>query len=691
MSTALPIPQEDLARFGLLKYAVREEIRAWLAALEEFEAAADKAAAVATLSLRYAGRIKISKGTLYRKRKAYLERGWDGLVNKAKIRTVRNPLPAAFVSFWQGLCMDSQRKVSAAYRSLFNDHLLAGRVIPGYGDWRRIWGAEHPDWTAPEVCPYRAYDNVPEGWTYRTLLRYAPSAVDLAATRIGLGHASKFLPKVPTTRAGLHLGQFYVIDDVWHDLKVNFLGNRNAHRPLELGALELLSGHYCVWGLKPIIEREDGSKQMLPERYVRYLLAHILCRIGIHSEGCTFMGEHGTARIPDDLVEAINRWAGGRVSFEAGGIHGAPIAKGLYAGRPRGNSRFKAALESHHNLKHNELGLLPGQQGMDRAHAPEELYGREAENRALVKAVFALAEERPDIAEQLRMPFCSFAQFYEALTIVYDRIADRTHHDLEGFEEAGLVVQEFRLAQGLPWMPLAELNGFDAEQRAAIEAVIQRPGMAQLRPMSPRQAFNSRTNELVRLPDCALPDILGPELGDSPKVDKDLTLTVKDPDIPNRQHTFVARVRRPDGREESLKRGERYLVHVSPFGEDIAYVSDHTGQFLGTVDCLQKACRTDIEALQANFGKVRHATSEELKRLKPRGEQRLRERFEDTLHNVRVLTGTDPFEQEQLALTEADNARRRNEFIPEDLGNDGDEYEEEEFKEKTVLDAASLL
>lgn len=665
------VPLEDMPTFAQLSPDDRAEVELWLKIFDEFSGADNRCATLQRLVLSHKHRTRISQGTVYRKLERYRAEGWRCLVHGAKLRAVdARALPQPFVAHWQARCLDNQRKVAPAYRSLFFDDLIPGKVIPGYGDWRRVWKSEHPGWSLPDSCPYRPYDNTPNGWGYRNLLRYAPTVFEHTAARIGLGAASKYLPKVPTTRAGLHIGQFYVLDDVWHDIKVNFLGNRNAHMPLELGALELLTGHYCVWGLKPIIERADGTRQMLPERYLRYLMAHILCRIGIHPQGCTFLGEHGTARIPEGLLGAINRWADGRVRFEAGGVHGAPIAKGLYAGRPRGNSRFKAALESNHNLKHNELAQLPGQKGMDRDHAPEELYGRDQENRALVKAVHALADERPDLVSQLRLPFCSFAHFSEFLHLIYGRIADRKHHALEGFEESGLTLQEFRLAKGLPWMPMSELDQYDPEQRRAFEIIMSRPGMAQLRPMSPLEAFESRRHELVRLPDCALPAILGPELGDTPTVTKDLELHVKDADIPNRVHQFVAVVTLPNGREEPLARGRSYLVHVSPFGDSLAYISDEQGRFIGTAKAMPRGCRTDVETVQQALGMLRHAMSAELKRLAPLGEKRLRERFEDTQHNVRVLTGTDPIEQQYQAEQDAAEARRRAAFIPDDLATD---------------------
>jgi hypothetical protein len=299
---AFAVPLQEMTDFGELPQAAREDVRLWLGILGQFAKAQSKSAAIATL--RAQGH---SQGTLYRKLARFREDGWRGLVNATRLKKVETlKLPPPFVDFWQAHVEENQRKIAPAYRSLFADFLLAGKSIPGYGDWRAIWHAEHEHWAMPDQCPYRAYDNTPRGWGYRNLLRYAPDIYQLTAARIGTGAASQYLPSVPTTRVGLELGQFYVVDDMYHDLRVNFVGNRAAQIPLELGALELLSGHYCVWGIKPVREREDGTREHLRASYMRYLLAHLLCRVGMHPDGCTIVGEHGTAKVDTDLLDAIN-------------------------------------------------------------------------------------------------------------------------------------------------------------------------------------------------------------------------------------------------------------------------------------------------------------------------------------------------------------------------------------------------
>jgi hypothetical protein len=369
----------------------------------------------------------------------------------------------------------------------------------------------------------------------------------------------------------------------------------------------------------------------------------VLCRIGFDEEGVTFLGEHGVSTIRPDstLWPVLERWGDGRVRFEAGGVHGAPIARGLFEGRPRGNFRFKAALESHHNLKKNEIAQLPGQKGADPEHAPEDQYGRDKEHKALMKACVALAQSRPDLARELRMPYMDYYQFVEALTLLYDRIADRKEHELEGFEEAGLVRSEFRLFDGAPWMPCAALDRMSDRERAAVTALLEaHPERVRIRAMSPLEVFEDRRSRLVRWPDCAVPELLGPELGAVAQVTDRKELAVPDPEIPGKSYTFAAYAR--NGSEHDLPRRSKWLCHVSPFDDRFCYVSTPDGSFVGVAPALKPACRTDTDAVQRNLGILRHAIKVETDRLAPHAERLLRERYAAAEHNAVALLGANP-------------------------------------------------
>lgn len=637
--------------FERASFEQRAGLHRWRLIVEQFTAAPDKDAAAIEIREKFG----VPQSTLYRRIRAFRENGPAALLPagaRRRIAAAPSTLPPAFVSFWQVLCEENQRKIAPAYRSLFFDHLLAERTIPGYGEtgqgatWRGIYAAEHPGWSIPEECPYRPYDATPNGWSEATLRRYAPDKYCLTAARIGRAAASEYLPKVPTTRVGLRFGQVFVMDDVYHDTKVTFAGNREAQIVVELGALELLSGHYCSYGLKPVREKDDGGREVLREAYLRYLLADIAVRIGVCQEGALIAGEHGTARAPASVLAVLNRWFGREmIRFEAGGLRHAPIARGLFEGRPGGNFRFKAALESHHNLKKNELAQLPGAKGKDPEHAPEDLATKEAYHRTLVKACSAVAD-RPDLVDNIRSPFPSYWQYAEAVALLYDRIADRKNHSLEGFDECGLTMEEFRLSEAQAWAPLADLVAEASDQeRAAIYALIQADKSRRYnrRVMSPREAFahSARTQNVVRLPEAAVPEILGPELGRSLPVDVDQTLRFEDPYIAGKVYGIAAIARTARG-DFLLERGAKYLIHLSPIDARFAYVSTAAGVFIGKAPVLLPGSKADVDAARRNLAIVREVESIELRRLLPVAAKRLREAASMSANNAEVLRGIAP-------------------------------------------------
>jgi hypothetical protein len=642
------IPISDREVFAALKYDERARIAMWETILIRFEQAPNKALAVASLTAEYGVDMRLSQGTLYRRLAAWKQAGWRGLARKAALAKVDSPaLPPGFVLWWGTIVMGSQRKLSPAYRSLFFDHLCTGRVIPGYDtDWRGIWAAEHPGWAIPERCPYRPHEMTPAGWSERNLRRVGPQVYASTAARIGTAAASAFLPSVPTTRVGLRLGSLWIMDDVFHDVKVRFLGNREAQIVVELGAIEALTGHYATFGFKPVREREDGSREHLRETFVRYLLGDILCRKGFCPDGCLIVGEHGTAHMPKGLLDIVNRWAGeGKVRFLAGGIQNQPIAKGLFEGRARGNFRIKALLESHHNLKKNDLALLPGQKGADPVHAPEDLESKIRLDKALTKAAMAVFDARPDLVERLQSPFLNYWQYVEAVRLIYDRIGERTRHEMEGFEELGFTVEQWRIGQGDVWKPMAMLAAMHPSEREPLTAMIRaNPSRYLLRPMSPREAWEhaGKSHELIRLPDCALPEILGPSLGTLATVNERDTFEIPDPYIPGKTYPVAALVTGLDGRQVLLPRRERFLVHLNPFDGAAAYVSRPGGEFIGRAPVMHAVCKTDSEAMHRNLGILKSVQAAELKRLAPLGEQRMEKLIEATAENVRLLTGRDP-------------------------------------------------
>jgi len=647
-SETLMRPERDLC-WGTLTGEERKQADYWLKMVRRIEAAENPLDEIARIVTEQGHVRGVSRSTLYRKREAFRLHGVAGLVRAhGRHRRAGHVLPVEFCRWWQGLCgLHQRKKVAAVYRHLFTDWLCAGKPIPGYdADWRGIWMLENGR-AAPAECPYRPYDATPHGWSYRNLFDLAPDEDVWTAAAVGPWAGSAYLPKVPHTRVGLELGQIYVIDDVEHDLKVNFAGQAEAQRPVELGALELLTGHYASFGLCPVRLRADGTREKLKEAYVRYLLVDLLCRIGIHPKGMLILSEHGTAAVRSELMDRIRSVCGpDMVRVEAGNCFGEPLVAGLFAARPRGNPRWKAALESHHNLKHNMLGMLPGQVGMDRDRAPEEVAARDRENKLLTAAADALAIDRPDIAEALARPYVEWSQFCAAVSELYRRVAYRTDHRLEGFAECGFTVQEFRLDESMPWLPMDRLDAMPPERKAVALALIDScKGLAKCRVMSPAEAWNAaaRRVELKRYPMSVAAVLLGPELATGREVEPDGTVRLRVEGSP-RVVRYQAIATDDRGAELAIPRGSKVLCHVNPMNWQEALASLPDGRYLGVLRALEATTHGDREAEKVNMGLRQKAVMERARRLAPVAEGQLRRRMDAAEANANLLLDADPAE-----------------------------------------------
>ena len=579
--------------------ALCEVVEAFLAA-----APAQRALAAKRIAQEYAGRIPggLSLKSLYRKAAAYRaaedrgQGGWSAFlppaaaVGRAAAGIGAN---AAFLEHWCDLVTRNQRVARPAFGALVAE-LRAGAKIPGYGTWRDIWRAERPGRDLPKECPYKIGALLPKGWSLPNLMRHKPSKWALAATRTGTLAAANLLPMIPRTRAGLKRGQIVEIDDMWHDVKVRY-GNAPAERCIELAMLDVATG-YRAYLLKPIRRREDGTRETVMARMMPCLIGHWLIVQGYCPAGALICGEHNTAALSKPLAAAIEAATGGKVTFRAGGKLSKPLAQGLWEGRPRGNFRFKARLESSHSLLHNELGDVPGQVGCTRDNAPEALYAMDKAEAELHRACDALAKADPDLPERLRWPYIPYADYAALVAEAVRRINARTEHALEGWEEQGFVTGSFRLGPREPWRDLADLDTLPQGMREAILAQLRAdPSLTRTRRLSPAEAWEKRAGDVIRADRCFMPRILGDALAMPATCSDKLELKVKDPAI-DLTATVAGIVTDSFG---------PYRVWINPLEPDIAYVAevlpDGDARYLGTAPVMLPTHQDDTDGVTANL------------------------------------------------------------------------------------------
>lgn len=589
------------ARYGQLPDDEKPHVKARLALCERIDAAAKKAPAIRAEAARLHYAESLTESGV---RKLYYRwlgagRDWFSLVNRARVPDRDRTIAPETIAHWHALCARFGGKMAAAHRELRRE-------------WHR--GAEIPGLPRED----RAAD-LPGSLSYSNLTRrpYRPDNVARAVAAVGTSAAAEFLPGVLSTRVGLAPGSRWVFDDMWHDFKVTVPGQVGARRLLQFHGLELLSGCLAARGIKPELLNADTKRmERLTEREFLFLLAHTLGNLGFNPEGTALMMEHGTANVRGAFEQILHDATGGKIKIERGGIENHALAAGLYAGRGRGNFKFKAALESLGNLIHNETHdrlHLPAQTGSNmRLNAPDELHGRERHLDQLQRCALLLpAHLREAVTAEITPPLAKALEVVEA---IQERINDRTDHDLEGWEQLGFTRALYRLTPSQPWRPQAELREMAEGMRAAIVAAIEAdPRLASCRYMSPREVFEERVRPvLTRLPAHVCIQLIGQEHATERRVGKDGRFHFSDQDLGPGEHHYEGLVRAEDGAVARLPDGEKFATFVSMLDPQRMHVCDARGRYLGWVERTAVHTRGDAEGFARAAGKAQAAARERL-------------------------------------------------------------------------------
>jgi hypothetical protein len=562
---------------------------------------------------------------------------WRALVDRRMVGHEDFKLPDVFIGYWKGLCEGNQRKCRPAWRKLIRDW-KAGKPVPGY-----------------DITPRPEINGLPRGWSYGNLMRFKPSKFELVLARQGPIAASELLPLTFTTRVGLLPGQYYFFDDLWHDLKTTVHWKRSTVIPLELACHDLCCALKVKYGLKPMLRGDDGKREGLRDENMRYLIATVLTQIGVNRSGFFLGGEHGTAAIAKDMEELLIRFSPVPCGVLRSGIQGHHALAGGFPGLGRGtrrddsgnrvgfyskglgNFRFKASLESSHNLVHNETADLPGQTGHDR-NAPEQLVGLEREWDHLWVAMQAMTPEQAAMIEGRLLSFDQFARLYREID---RRIQTRTEHRLEGWRESGFMASCFRLSlETENWQPMAKLLDKPERERAAIEAFIYgEDGYVTDRRMSPYEAFCAKA-DLVKFPLWLVPSILGAKLKTGCRVQDTGEIIVRDQEISDDPIRYLAMAQAQDGRIVPLN-GE-FDAWINPFDQSLLFIcescADGVGAYVGTCKLREKITRGDEEALVRSWNENRKANHAALQGPRRRGLEKLRDEKDRLERQTKALT-----------------------------------------------------
>ena len=564
MNQALSVRLQS-PEFAALPSEERASVLVWEDVMRQIDAAGNKLAVCKEWALRNGHRRGWSADRIRAKYYGWIAAGraWTFLVDWAKVPRTQCDERRGFAEAFKRYCEENQRASKPAWRAMLRD-LKRGVSISGVGTWRDVWAAQYPGERVPDTYPNGW---IPRGWLYSNCLRkFKSTKFELVAMRKGLTAARQFAPAVFSTRVGLLPGRIYQFDDMWHDIKIAVPGvNSKLLRPLEFACVDVASTYKVGWGLKAQIQREDGSREGLGKGQFKALVAHILCNVGWHPDGCVMVIEHGTASLSEEDQELVKRMTDGAVTFRTSEILGQQVMRGMFRAQGHGNFRCKALIEGSHRLPHYEAASLPAQTGgLSRVDEPEQMYGLDKYAVKLLEAWERVPEDQRDLLWYGGA--LTLSSYRRIITGLYEAIYSRTDHNIEGWEENEWMQQEWSVDGRGGWRAASDIKTLPESMRQIGQIALSTPGLSRLRRLSPGEVWNQYAPSMVRLPHWAVCDFLGDECYRTVRVGNNGLIEFQDRDLLGSASKlrFAGIVQQPDGTGCRLAPGSEYGLYVLP-------------------------------------------------------------------------------------------------------------------------------
>ena len=197
------------------------------------------------------------------------------------------------------------------------------------------------------------------------------------------------------------------------------------------------------------------------------------------------------------------------------------------------------------------------------------------------------------------------------------------------------------MGESANWMPRGALTEMPANKRLAVDAFLDaHPELLRVRKLSPMDVWSRGKKDLVRLPLCHVPDILGAEAGRKVRVESNGTITFRDVYLGPGRHIYVARITTPDGFVQSLRRDASYVAYATPYHPDVLWIVDpDSGALIGYAPRYDRAGYGDEPALHRLLGQQRSDLAEQAAQIRDRHEPEAAGRAALLAHNAAVIDG----------------------------------------------------
>lgn len=489
--------------FGRLPGDVKREVLALGALMREIKAARFTRPACAAIAQRMQGRRGMSAETLRKtfelwRLPAY---GAAALIDHRKCGTPANHGACGVIgctaprqrglsqelieAFWARCATNDKQGIREGWERMITALASGAPLVPGV-TWQTLHLSLFPGLPLPSRCPW-SISHPPPGWSQSNFTRHKLARSVFAAIKKGGSAAWNETPDVRMDLSELRFLEAVVFDDHRLDFEVMTWDDRGKVQITELWglfAMDVATGAVIDFGLRPKIQRADGTTEGLTMRDMQHLIAHILATYGYPTGyRMQLIVENAAAAVSSHTEQLLHSRSHGQVIVRRTGVHAGDF---VVRGFPErwGGPRGKSWLESWFHPLDIALGDVKGQMGSNYTRKPGDHDGRVkiAERLAAVITAF------PDLAHKLSGPLHWSGDAHHLISAAIQALNDRTDHEMKRHRQ----VIEWRWSEGdthpkpmaatrdTPAHICREIESFSALPADAREALINNYGTTRM-------------------------------------------------------------------------------------------------------------------------------------------------------------------------------------------------------------------
>ena len=367
--------------------------------------------------------------------------GACGVIGCTAPRSRRGLSQELIETFWAKCATNDKQGIREGWERMIT-LLCSGQPVVEGITWQTLHIKLFPGLPLPPRCPW-SLSHPPPGWSQSNFTRHRMAKAVFDAIQKGGAAAWLQTPDVRMDLSELRFLEAVVFDDHRLDFEVMVWDDQGKVQIVELWglfAMDVATGALIDFGLRPKLQRKDGSTEGLTMRDMQHLIAHILATYGYPTAyKMQLIVENAAAAVSTHTEQLLLTRSHGQVVVRRTGVHcGDFIVRGFPErwGGPRG----KAWLESVFHPLDIALGDVKGQMGSNYTRKPGDHDGRVriAERLAAVMTAF------PEMAGKLSTPLHWSGDAHRLISEAIQALNDRTDHKMTRHRQ----IVEWRWSEG---------------------------------------------------------------------------------------------------------------------------------------------------------------------------------------------------------------------------------------------------